>query len=374
MTKKVMLIAMGVMLLATSQAVAGEWYDKVKLGADLRYRHENIVKQKDRVVGTDVETYDEIRDRQRVRFRLKVEGKVNDNWKLKARLATGGLGTESTNQTLDGEYANKMFDLDQAYAEGKLFGVEDPIVTALLGKMSNPMVNPGKSQLLWDGDVTPEGVAAQFSYSIAAVEIFSNLGGFWLDERSKEIDSLCYSGQAGVKMKFGGIKLMVGGGLNAITDAYNTYGRNINVGEAFFEMGAKLVGQKVKLFGHYAQNGGAAGDEVVPQGSTSGDPETVDVSAMAFGAQFGKAKKAGSYQVKAMYKKYGNGYQFIWSDSDFAGGAMDSSGIVLAAAYAIWDNTTLGATYFINKYEDTNTGDYSSLEYNRLQIDLKVKY
>ena len=133
MTKKVMLIAMGVMLLATSQAVAGEWYDKVKLGADLRYRHENIVKQKDRVVGTDVETYDEIRDRQRVRFRLKVEGKVNDNWKLKARLATGGLGTESTNQTLDCEYANKMFDLDQAYAEGKLFGVEDPIVTALLG-------------------------------------------------------------------------------------------------------------------------------------------------------------------------------------------------------------------------------------------------
>ncbi|MCK5241516.1 putative porin, partial [bacterium] len=176
--------------LGSQTALAGEWHEKVKIGADLRYRHENIVKQKDRLnANTEVEKYAEIRDRQRVRFRLSAEGKVNDNWKLKARLATGALGTDSTNQTLDGEYANKMFDLDQAYAEGKLFGVEDPIVTMRLGKMKNPMINPGKAQLLWDSDVTPEGIGAMLAYPAGDMEIFANLAGCWVNEVKNGIDS-----------------------------------------------------------------------------------------------------------------------------------------------------------------------------------------
>lgn len=366
------LIAGFVAVIGINTAVAGEWYDSVKVGADLRYRYESIVQEKDHVVGTDVETYDTSRDRQRIRFRLKVEGKVNDNWEIKTQLATGNQGIDSTNETLDGAYANKAFDLDEAYAEGKLFGVEEPIVTAFLGKMSNPLVNPGKDQLLWDGDVTPEGIAARFEMPAGDMKVFANAAGFWLDEVSSSIDTMSYSIQAGVETKLSDIDLTVGGGLNAITNAYQTYGINMNVGEAFVELSTKLGGEKLAVFAHYAQNGGAADDEATANGAT--EAEKVDTSAMAFGVKYGKAKNEGSYEVSAMYKKYGNGFEWKYSDSDFANAEMDSSGIVLAAAYAPWEKTTIGATYFINTYEDTNEGDYSPLNYNRLQLDLSLKY
>lgn len=367
-----LLVAGFVGAIGLQTASAGNWYDKVKVSADFRYRYESIVDQKDATVAG--ETYDTYRDRDRIRLRLKLEGHVNDQWKLVSQIATGSTDpadANSTNQTLSDEFSKKPFNLDKAYAEGKLFGTEEPIVTALFGKMSNPMENPGGDQILWDGDITPEGAAAKIEVPAGDMKVFSNVAGFWVKENSTTIDAMFYGIQAGVEMKLGDLKAKLGGGLNAFTRSPQTFGRNYNIGEAFLELGTKVGELPLQVFGHFAQNGGAADSEYTPLGAT--ESKKVDTAAMAFGASLGKASKAGTYQAGIMYKKYGIASS-LFMDSDFAGGKTDSSGVVVSAAYAMWDKTTIGATYIISQKQISATGDLGPLNYNRLQVDLSVKY
>jgi hypothetical protein len=65
------------------------------------------------------------------------------------------------------------------------------------GKMQNPLWRP--SDLLWDTDITPEGVSAQFPFKISkAVELFLNTGYFIIDEQSSTADPYMFVVQPGV--------------------------------------------------------------------------------------------------------------------------------------------------------------------------------
>jgi hypothetical protein len=89
-----------------------QWASKVGLYGDFRYRYEYI--------GDDSAESD--RHRNRIRARLGLDAKVNDEWNLGFRLATAGTqnaGTSgdpvSTNQDLNESFSKKPIWIDLAY-------------------------------------------------------------------------------------------------------------------------------------------------------------------------------------------------------------------------------------------------------------------
>ncbi|RKX17023.1 MAG: hypothetical protein DRP51_11545, partial [Candidatus Zixiibacteriota bacterium] len=87
---------------------AADWWENVKVKGDFRYRHEMINKEDK-----------DVRHRNRIRARLAVEAKVNDEMKTVIQLATGSEDPASTNQTLDNAFTTKNIGLDLAYFEYK---------------------------------------------------------------------------------------------------------------------------------------------------------------------------------------------------------------------------------------------------------------
>ncbi len=89
-------------------ASAGEWWENIRFNGDLRYRHELI----------DAEGKPD-RSRHRIRARLGMYGKVNENMTVGIQLATGSDNPVSTNQTIGGGFSSKNVVLDLAYFEAK---------------------------------------------------------------------------------------------------------------------------------------------------------------------------------------------------------------------------------------------------------------
>lgn len=69
-----------------------DWYQKVKVYADLRLRHESYFRDGGTVVD---------RDRQRIRFRIGATLNISKGLDIGFRLATGGDSPISTNQSFD---------------------------------------------------------------------------------------------------------------------------------------------------------------------------------------------------------------------------------------------------------------------------------
>ena len=104
-----------------------KWAEKVKLSGDFRYRHETIEAENDGKPD---------RHRNRIRARLGLKAKVNDEWSLGFRLAGGSEDPVSTNQTLSGSFSSKGFWIDRAYFDYHPTAIENLHVVA--GKMGNP--------------------------------------------------------------------------------------------------------------------------------------------------------------------------------------------------------------------------------------------
>ena len=89
-----------------------KWAKNIKWSGDFRYRHESI----------DDNTAATKRDRNRIRARLKMEARINDEWNAIFRLASGSSDSPtSTNQTLgdsaSDSFSSKEIWLDWAYAD-----------------------------------------------------------------------------------------------------------------------------------------------------------------------------------------------------------------------------------------------------------------
>ena len=80
------------------------WIQKVKMKGDLRVRFQNEGKDTTKSSGTVTNAK---RKRARVRFRLGLEGKPADGWRVNAGLATGSDDPRSTNQTMQNNFSTK---------------------------------------------------------------------------------------------------------------------------------------------------------------------------------------------------------------------------------------------------------------------------
>jgi hypothetical protein len=136
--------------------------------------------------------------RQRIRFRYGVTGKVSDQLKVTARIATGSTSDPvSTNQSFNTFFNKKNVVLDLANLE---YTPEVPGLSkvALVGGiMESPLWTVGP--MVWDGDLSWDGAAVKVSKEMGPVSLFANNGVFLLDTDESEASSLWVT-QGGVSI------------------------------------------------------------------------------------------------------------------------------------------------------------------------------
>jgi len=342
-----------------------KWAEKVNIFGDFRYRHETIEAEND---GKP----DQHRNRFRARIGLKAE--INDEWDMGFRFASGSEDPVSTNQTLSNSFASKGFWIDQAYLD-----YHPELIKGLHiygGKMSNPFHRVGDNQLIWDDDLTPEGIAAKHKISLGeSDEIFINGGGFWVTESSSSnADMSVWGLQSGLKHQFdeknyllGGItyynygNIKNAGDLDVAASSFfgNTstdgvFANDYDIVELFCEAGTKATPVPLAVFGNYVENTVA---------DTSGD------SGWLAGFKINKADKPGSWELSYDYRELQkDAVVGTFCDSDFIGGGTNGQGSRFGAKYQVAKNVQAGLTYFLNDRQDQDNN------YRRLQADMVLKF
>jgi len=300
----------------------------VTITGDLRYR----------VDGEWLQGADR-RIRHRIRARIGAKSMVTDDLALGFRLASGSADPTSTNQTLDGGFSTKAIGLDLAYATWK---GGDGSLALTIGKMKNPLLRVGGNQIAWDGDVTPEGVAANYAIDAG----FVNCAMLWVDEMSSGGDLLMYTAQAGPRLRMGeSAELVLGAGYTHLTgDPY--LGSDWGVVEGFAEFSIEQSeSRRLSFYGDAYYNQRADDDQL---GWIAG-----------FGIKDGALGLGYSYRRVEL-----NAVPSVFSDSDFAQGATDAAGHVVAVAWKFARGVSLNGTFFLNDIGLTN-----SLRFKRSQIN-----
>ena len=102
------------------------------------------------------------RDRTRVRARFNAVADLGSQFRAGISLASGDINDPtSTNQTLTGFYSRKTIALDQAFVEYKPKQLK--FLDLIGGKFRYPWFN---TELTWDKDLNPEGVAETLAFDI----------------------------------------------------------------------------------------------------------------------------------------------------------------------------------------------------------------
>ena len=254
-------------------------------------------------------------------------------------------------------------------------------VTLIAGKMQNWEKTGWKvSKVLFDGDITPEGLEAHYSTAAGNMDIGFHGGVYLINgekKHSSETMNAMYMAQVtGSSSLNESTKLDLGLGLYTVDDAGLTQaggtsrtGNNSGVGYTPLFIDGALsfkTGPGVKIYGTWVNN---------QEGSASKDTGYVA------GIKLGSAKKAGQWEASLGYRSIER--DAIWDDlgdSDFGawgantansyGSGTNVEGLRLQGKYMIYDNVQVALTVYDTESED-GTDDESN---NRVQADLIFKF
>jgi len=368
MTSKAFRTVTVTVLAATVPLLAGaDWFENTQIGGDLRYRHE----------WTDKEGGD-VRNRHRVRARVGLKTAANEEVKAEIRLATGAEAPYTSDQSLDDGFSSKDINLDRAYLDWQPEAMAG--VHLLAGKMVNPFVT-GRG-LVWDGDVTPEGLAVKYAVGGETVSLLARAGGFWVEERSSDDDSMVYGGQITADIKASPVDFLVGVGVyaydniegypvivndekgfgnttRAVTDEAGEteqllYANEYTEVEGFVEVGAELGAVPCKALGHYVVNTEADADD----------------TGYLVGVRIGEARDPGSLQLDYDWRELeADAAVGALADSNVWGGGTDGRGHRVYLTYQIGERWQVGFEYF-----DSEVGLDDPIDYNKLRAELKAKF
>lgn len=375
---------------------ADSWLKGLKFGGDFRLRYEGQNEQHNSATN----------DRNRFRFRLRFgfEKKLTDEWKVGFRLASA-VGSEggtpantSTNTSFDTNFAYKDIAIDRAYATyvpkwAQVGPIKQLQVTG--GKFQNPF-EEGSSMMIWDGDVTPEGVYEQIVTKVLKMDNLDvdhvlTAGQMILEEGNSSTDredAELYAFQTGFRTKITTSmtenpvehKILFsyydysnyassGNFVNANGNPTCSGGtilcaKDFNVFEIYNEIGIKAASlPKINLFYDWAKNMNERG-----VGSTT--PESSEDS-WGLGVKVGSAKKKGEWEASfGYYYIEPNAVPGGFNDSDF--GHSDRRGHVTRLGYALTDNLVFNTSaFFTNRV--TGGGLNGDNERDLFQADLVWK-
>jgi len=357
----------------TKKAVAKElipqWVSKTKLYGDFRlhYQYVDVQDQRSQSQG-------------RFRVRLNLDIEVAEKVKFIFGIASGGNDPRSANQSFGGDWDKKQININYAYVNYSPF----KWLNLEGGKMANPIYTV--SQLLWDEDINPEGVAAQIDYPInPCLSLLLNAGAFVLQDNKNNTptDPWMWVIQPGFSWKSDtGLQAKFAAGYTSFenfqdqpqqkyssgTNTYITEGSTklykykYNLATMTGEMGLKnpIPGfapiRYAGLFGEYTNNISTSnGKSGYLTGLTFGDEKVVEKGQWFFRGDWRRLEK--------------NAVPDILPDSDFYFGDTGVSGYVLQFRYGLWKNINLQTKYF-RAEQISGPGKPENL----IQTDLNFKF
>ncbi len=353
------------------------WADYLSFKGDVRLRYEMI--NDDSKTKSSGEHY--TRDRARIRARLSSEAKIED-MRVGLGLCTGGNDPISGNVTLGDGFTRKDFKLDLAYIEYGFFADQPYGLKLVGGKMNNPLITL-PDDLLWDGDLNPEGLAANAVYKNDIMTTYLNAEGMWIKERDKENNAYGLVGQAAVKFKLmSDVGLTLGGtvcayqgikGYDVIDweSKNNSYGNSTITGsddksKAWAEDFTPIVG--------FAKCDMSVGIPVSlsVQGLTNPGADDNNTGYSA-GIALGKASQPNTLEVGYSYTRLEKDATLgMFTDSDRWGGGTDGKGSKFYGKYQITKNLQAAATFLLGQKKIS--GSDGGSDYDRLQLDLAAKF
>lgn len=406
-----------------------DWVTSLRIGGDFRGRYELFT--------SDEPTF---ADRHRFRYRVRpgIVATIRDNFEVGFRLtsseAQGTFGGDpiSGNTTFGDNASKKFVYIDLAYGKWTAIHNADWSLNLTVGKMENPFVF---SDMIFDGDYTPEGLAQQFGFKLSdSHQLKLNLGQFVLDEISiASEDPYLFGAQLRLDSTWNP-HFATSLGIGAVVITGNENLRETPAGAPVatpvFDSGGNQIGT-VNL------PGSAASSQVpnINSGNTraSGflannfNPVVVDGAATytlerfpmfngpfpirftaeylnnpaaeaqnegyAFGVTFGKSGKRGLWDVSYRWKHLeADAWYEEVVDSDFGGlrpatfnstGALSGraayasgtnvEGHIIKASYSPFDSLTVGLTYFLGKLI-ANTPEGFNEDVGRMQLDAVWKF
>ena len=206
-----------------------DWVTGYKISGDFRARYDHI--------SSDNAAFTE-RERFRYRLRFGITVNMMDNLEAGFRLASGdpkgSAGNAlSANSTMQDNFSKKNIYIDTAYGKWTPVNSGGWNTAITVGKMDNPF---SFTPMVFDPDLTPEGVAVQSGWAINDKQSLSLTGGvFVLDEEQLSAsDPFMYGGQFlwnskwtekfATSLGFGSFKIVGGEQLTVANVPYNNQG------------------------------------------------------------------------------------------------------------------------------------------------------
>jgi len=401
-----------------------DWVTSLRIGGDFRGRYE--------MFDSDEPTFV---DRHRFRYRVRpgIVATLKDNFEVGFRLTSSeradnfGGDPISGNTSFQDNASKKFVFIDLAY--GKWTAVNSPNWSAnfTVGKMENPFVF---SDMVFDGDYTPEGLAQQFGYIINEQhQLKLNLGQFALDEISTSSrDPYLF----GAQLRFESIWNKHWTTSLGVSGLSLNSEQNLNETAAGASTRVAVVDAAGNPTGATVVIPGAAASSAVPninRGNTrtggvlanNYNPYVVDGAVTytlesfpmynaafpirfaaeymnnpgadeenegySFGITFGKSGKKGLWDVSYRWKHLGADawYEEV-VDSDFGGlvpapvggraaygSGTNVEGHIFKATYSPFDSLTLGVTYFLAEQIAGTPSNFDE-KIGRLQMDAVWKF
>lgn len=343
-----------------------KWAEKIKFKGDLRLRRQ--YEEADPEMGEK-----QSRERYRYRLRLGAEAQVHDEVKVGLGFASGSDDARSTNETLDDGFSTKDARLDYAFAEWK----PTEWASVIGGKFKRKPYLWQPTDLLWDGDINPEGVSVHLHTDNSFGTAYGNAGHWILEEYSSDSDdpTLTYA-QVGHKFKSGRFFGNVAGtyysfdGLEDEPSIVGSGGNNTLVGGNYMydydaiglsaEAGIKDVfipGKIFAVFGDFVKNDDSDEDK-----------------GRALGFKFGdkKVKEKGTWQFKYINADLeADAFPDFLPDSDRLGGNTGVESNEVVFKYAIAKNIILALDYYDSEQDAPGLDDD---EEKVLQTDILFKF
>jgi hypothetical protein len=343
----------------------------IQLKNDFRFRTENIKEEQ----AAPLKESD--RTRQRLRLRLGGTAQVNEKTKVTARVSTGTAANtdgNTTNQDLTDYYSKKTVVLDLAHFE---YAANENLMFAG-GKTPNYFLPNSSADLVFDADLTPEGMALKYKKAFeGGNELYFNTGASWLNERFSATGATDNTDVGLVAAQLGGLIKLDSCSVNLYASQFNF--SNIKGATAPAARGNTLTGGAYQfdykltvLETEISTTVSEIPTSVFYQLATNSDPSTENRAAI-IGLKLGKLKDADSWMIGVDYREVEkDAVVGVLSESDSSGGGSDIRSTRLVAGYQLAANTNIMATLLTGKRVITSTT--LSPNYQRLMLDFNFGF
>ena len=360
--------------LTTFQQKIG-WAANTVISGDVRIRQERIEVQ-------GKQPTEQTANRQRYRARIAAVSQVTPSVEAGIRLATGNSNdVRSTNQDMNNYFTKKDIWLDRAYINWHPENV--PGLKMIGGRMSQPWVKVAETEMIWDNDINPEGLAVQYSRKFGQTNVFGSGGVFTAKDNVTgsgpqfDNDLRLYYGQLGTNLFPGdSFKLTLGGtvfhyfhdefgvpgapgsGGNPGLQTNGNTSTQFQLYEGFGQLDILGLPLPLSLYTQYVTNPNANG------------PQKDEDSGYLVGLLTRVWEIGVNYQYRDVER---NAVVGAFTDSDFASGFTASHGHKLQLSYNIAKNFQFATTYFLTE-SDASNAPFTGSDTDTLQFDFIASF